>query len=136
MARKQEHIIIEEDNRDKGKHFIITEKSALDVHQICQDLYKIMMDNNYFSIPADIISMGTAGLATIGLSILSSSGSEVSKALTSLMLNDIDILITHDGKNIARKLNVADDIEEVSTINKLIDRAFYLNIAFVKIDSD
>lgn len=136
MARKKEHVIIDADNRDKGKHFIITEKSALTSHQIAQDLYKIIMDNNYLSLPEDIIKMGTAGLATIGLSVLSSSGSEVSKKLTATMLEDIDIVISHEGSENTRPLNAALDIEEVSTVNTLLDRAFYLNIGFVKIDGD
>ncbi|MEX9215656.1 hypothetical protein AB7W40_09975 [Providencia rettgeri] len=134
--RKQEHIIISETNRDEGKHFILTEKPALECHQIAQDLYKIIMDNDYLNLPPDVIQMGSAGLATIGLSVLASSGSEISKALTAELLKDVEIVVNHEGKDVSRKLNVALDIEEVSTINTLLDRAFYLNIGFVKIDRD
>lgn len=65
MARKEIPFIVEDDNRDKGKEFIITEMSAWDADSLAQDIFRAMGESNYTSIPADVIAMGCAGLATV-----------------------------------------------------------------------
>ncbi|MCZ5834298.1 hypothetical protein O5345_19420 [Escherichia coli] len=42
MARKEIPFIVEDDNRDNGKEFIITEMSAWDADELAQDLFRSM----------------------------------------------------------------------------------------------
>lgn len=133
--RKQERITIDEQlSRDHGKVFVITEKPASEAWTISQDLFRMMGETSFLSIPEDVVLMGCAGLATVGKSVLAASGSAVSNELLAKMFNDVNIAIEHDGKAVERLVNIKTDIEEVETINKILDRTFYINFAFLKTD--
>lgn len=133
MARKEIPFIVEEDGRDKGKEFLITEMSAWDADSLAQDIFRAMGDSNYSSIPADVIAMGCAGLATVGLSVISASSPEVARQLRDRLMSTVDIVITNDGKRQQRKVNGSLDFEEVSTIRSLLDKVFQVNFDFLTI---
>ncbi|QLU15512.1 hypothetical protein [Citrobacter freundii] len=133
MARKEIPFIVEEEGRDKGKEFLITEMSAWDADSLAQDIFRAMGDSNYSSIPADVIAMGCAGLATVGLSIISASSPEVARQLRDRLMSTVDIIITNDGQRQQRKVNGALDFEEVSTIRSLLDKVFQVNFDFLTI---
>ncbi|MEB0359563.1 hypothetical protein VC566_00665 [Citrobacter freundii] len=133
MARKEIPFIVEEEGRDKGKEFLITEMSAWDADSLAQDIFRAMGDSNYSSIPADVIAMGCAGLATVGLSVISASSPEVARQLRDRLMSTVDIVITNDGKRQQRKVNGALDFEEVSTIRSLLDKVFQVNFDFLTI---
>lgn len=133
MARKEITFIVEDDGRDKGKEFLITEMSAWDADSLAQDIFRAMGDSNYSSIPADVIAMGCAGLATVGLSIISASSPEVARQLRDRLMSTVDIIITNDGKRQQRKVNGSMDFEEVSTIRTLLDKVFQVNFDFLTI---
>lgn len=133
MARKEIPFIVEEEGRDKGKEFIITEMSAWDADSLAQDIFRAMGDSNYNSIPADVIAMGCAGLATVGLSVISASSPEVARQLRDRLMSTVDIVITNDGKRQQRKVNGSLDFEEVSTIRSLLDKVFQVNFDFLTI---
>lgn len=133
MARKEIPFIVEEEGRDKGKEFLITEMSAWDADSLAQDIFRAMGDSNYSSIPADVIAMGCAGLATVGLSVISASSPEVARQLRDRLMSTVDIVITNDGKRQQRKVNGALDFEEVSTIRTLLDKVFQVNFDFLTI---
>ncbi|HBC2001474.1 TPA: hypothetical protein ACHT5R_001673 [Citrobacter freundii] len=133
MARKEIPFIVEEEGRDKGKEFLITEMSAWDADSLAQDIFRAMGDSNYSSIPADVIAMGCAGLATVGLSVISASSPEVARQLRDRLMSTVDIIITNDGKRQQRKVNGSLDFEEVSTIRSLLDRVFQVNFDFLTI---
>lgn len=133
MARKEIPFIVEEDGRDKGKEFLITEMSAWDADSLAQDIFRSMGDSNYSSIPADVIAMGCAGLATVGLSVISASSPEVSRQLRDRLMSTVDIIITNDGQRQQRKVNGSMDFEEVSTIRTLLDKVFQVNFGFLTI---
>lgn len=136
MARKEIPFIVEEEGRDKGKEFLITEMSAWDADSLAQDIFRAMGDSNYSSIPADVIAMGCAGLATVGLSVISASSPEVARQLRDRLMSTVDIVITNDGKRQQRKVNGSLDFEEVSTIRSLLDKVFQVNFEFLKIDAE
>lgn len=136
MARKEIPFIVEEDGRDKGKEFLITEMSAWDADTLAQDIFRAMGDSNYSSIPADVIAMGCAGLATVGLSVISASSPEVARQLRDRLMSTVDIVITNDGQRQQRKVNGSLDFEEVSTIRSLLDKVFQVNFEFLKIDAE
>lgn len=133
MARKEIPFIVEEEGRDKGKEFLITEMSAWDADSLAQDIFRAMGDSNYSSIPADIIAMGCAGLATVGLSVISASSPEVARQLRDRLMSTVDIVITSEGQRQQRKVNGSLDFEEVSTIRSLLDKVFQVNFDFLTI---
>lgn len=133
MARKEIPFIVEEEGRDKGKEFLITEMSAWDADSLAQDIFRAMGDSNYSSIPADVIAMGCAGLATVGLSVISASSPEVARQLRDRLMSTVDIIITSDGQRQQRKVNGSLDFEEVSTIRSLLDKVFEINFNFLTI---
>lgn len=133
MARKEIPFIVETEGRDKGKEFLIIEMSAWDADTLAQDIFRAMGDSNYSSIPADVIAMGCAGLATVGLSVISASSPEVARQLRDRLMSTVDIIITNDGKRQQRKVNGSLDFEEVSTIRSLLDKVFQVNFDFLTI---
>lgn len=133
MARKEIPFIVETEGRDKGKEFLITEMSAWDADTLAQDIFRAMGDSNYSSIPADVIAMGCAGLATVGLSVISASSPEVARQLRDRLMSTVDIIITSEGQRHQRKVNGSLDFEEVSTIRTLLDKVFEINFNFLTI---
>lgn len=133
MARKEIPFIVEEEGRDKGKEFLITEMSAWDADSLAQDIFRSMGDSNYNSIPADVIAMGCAGLATVGLSVISASSPDVARQLRDRLISTVDIIITSEGMRQQRKVNGSLDFEEVSTIRTLLDKVFQVNFDFLTI---
>ncbi|MGE4939868.1 hypothetical protein [Yersinia enterocolitica] len=132
MSRK-EIVFTAEDGRDNGKEFIITEMSAWDADSLAQDIFRAMGDSNYTGIPADVIAMGCAGLATVGLSVISASSPEVAHNLRDRLISTVEIVITHDGNRNRRQVKGSIDFEEVSTIRKLLDKVFQTNFDFLTI---
>lgn len=133
MARKEITFIVEEEGRDKGKEFIITEMSAWDADTLSQDLFRAMGDSGFSGIPPDVIAMGCAGLATVGLSVISASSPEVARILRDRLMATVDIVITTDKSSNRRKVNGSLDFEEVSTIRTLMDKVFKVNFDFLTI---
>lgn len=133
MARKEILFIVEEEGRDKGKEFLITEMSAWDADTLAQDVFRAMGDSNFSEIPTDVIAMGCAGLATVGLSIISASSPEVSRHLRDRLMATVEIIIKNDGQHQQRKVNGSLDFEEVSTIRTLLDKVFQVNFSFLTI---
>lgn len=132
MSRKEIVFFIETEGRDKGKEFIITEMSAWDADEMAQDLFRSMGDSNYSGIPADVIAMGCAGLATVGLSVLSASSPETARMLRDRLMATVRIAITHEGNRQERDVKSI-DFEEVSTIRKVMDKVFQVNFDFLTV---
>lgn len=131
MSRKEIPFIVTKEGRDKGKEFIITEMSAWDADTLSQDLFRAMGDSNYTGIPADVIAMGCAGLATVGLSVMSASSPEVAHMLREKLMATVDIVITDEGRRNQRKVNGPLDFDEVSTIRDVMDKVFKINFDFL-----
>lgn len=133
MARKEIPFIVEEEGRDKGKEFIITEMSAWDADTLAQDIFRAMGDSGFGEIPPDVIAMGCAGLATVGLSVLSASSPQIASQLRDRLMSTVDIVITHEGTRQQRKVKGELDFEEVSTIRTLLDKIFKVHFDFLTI---
>ncbi len=133
MSRQEVIFTVEDNNRDKGKEFIITEMSAWDADELAQDIFRAMGESDFSEIPADVIAMGCAGLATVGLSVLSASSPEVARTLRNRLMSTVQIAITHEGQQQVRKVNGSIDFEEVSTIRKIMDKVFQVNFDFLTI---
>ncbi|MED9625555.1 hypothetical protein RCO00_03610 [Escherichia coli] len=132
MARKEIPFIVEDDNRDNGKEFIITEMSAWDADELAQDLFRSMGESGFSGIPDDVIAMGCAGLATLGLNVLSVASPEVARKLRDRLMSTVQIVITHEGSRQVRTVKPV-DFEEVSTIRQVMDKVFKVNFDFLTI---
>jgi hypothetical protein len=133
MARK-EIPFTATDGRDAGKEFVITEMSAWDADSLAQDIFRAMGESNYTGIPADVIAMGCAGLATVGLSVISASSPDVAQTLRDRLMSTVDIIITtKEGGRQQRKVKGELDFEEVGTIRTLLDQVFKVNFDFLTI---
>ncbi|WP_413534374.1 hypothetical protein [Rahnella inusitata] len=130
MSRKQVTFIVEDEGRDKGKEFLITEMSAWDAEELAEEIYRAMGQGEFNSLPADVVAMGVAGLATVGMSVLSAAPAHVSRPISDKLLSTVDIIISHDGKENQRKVKPI-DFEEVATIRALKDKVFELNFGFL-----
>lgn len=137
MARREIHFKIEDKaSRDFGSEFIITEMSAWDAEELAQDIFRSMGDSGFSGISPDVINMGCAGLATVGLSVLSAASPDVSKQLRDRLMSTVQIVIRHDGHENVRPVNGREDLEEVSTIRKLMDEVFKVNFSFLAIGGE
>lgn len=135
MTRKQITHIVESAGRDQGKEFLITEMSAWDADTLAQDIWRAMGDAKFTSIPADVIAMGSAGLATLGLSVLSASKPEVAAAMRDKLLGTVEVVITSEiGQQVRKVLPI--DFEEVQTIRQLMDKVFEVNFGFLAVAAE
>jgi hypothetical protein len=122
---------IKDSNRDYGKVFIITEMSAVQGEDLAEDVFRVMSRNNFYSIPPEVMSMGTAGLATIGLAAIANANREEARAISQRLLSTVKVRIEHEGKTLERALDAEADIEEVSTLRFIKDEVFRLNFDFL-----
>ncbi|EOI7432027.1 hypothetical protein OZ691_000330 [Yersinia enterocolitica] len=132
MSRKQITYIVEDEGRDKGKEFIITEMSAWDAEELSEEIYRAMGHGEFNSLPADVVAMGVAGLATVGVSVLAAAPASVSRPISDRILSTVEIVITNEGKDITRSIKPI-DFEEISTIRTLKDKVFELNFGFLSL---
>ncbi|HDZ8861671.1 TPA: hypothetical protein RUX24_003841 [Yersinia enterocolitica] len=132
MSRKQITYIVEDEGRDKGKEFIITEMSAWDAEELSEEIYRAMGHGEFNSLPADVVAMGVAGLATVGISVLAAAPASVSRPISDRILSTVEIVITNEGKDITRVIKPI-DFEEISTIRTLKDKVFELNFGFLSL---
>lgn len=130
MSRKQITYIVEEEGRDKGKEFLITEMSAWDAEELAEEIYRAMGQGEFNSLPADVVAMGSAGLATVGMSVLAAAPARISRPIADKLLSTVEFVITHEGKETQRKVKPI-DFEEVTTIRTLKDKVFELNFGFL-----
>ncbi|HCC3331614.1 TPA: hypothetical protein M4731_004640 [Salmonella enterica] len=130
--RKEITWLVDDDNRDKGKEFVITEMSAWDAEELAEEIMRSMSHGGYFDIQPEVIQMGIAGLATIGLSVIASADRETARMIGQRLLDSVEIVITHEGKQTRRKAKSI-DFEEVSTIRQIKDKAMHLNFDFLAI---
>ncbi|ENF3463380.1 hypothetical protein SM871_004427 [Yersinia enterocolitica] len=132
MSRKQITYTVEDEGRDKGKEFIITEMSAWDAEELSEEIYRAMGHGEFNSLPADVVAMGVAGLATVGVSVLAAAPASVSRPISDRILSTVEIVITNEGKDITRSIKPL-DFEEISTIRTLKDKVFELNFGFLSL---
>lgn len=131
MARREIPFIVTKEGRDKGKEFIITEMSAWDADTLSQDIFRAMGDSNFNGIPIDVVAMGSAGLATLGLSVLSAASPETAHMIREKLIATVDIVINDEGRRTRRKVNGPLDFDEVSTIRDVMDQVFKINFDFL-----
>lgn len=138
MSRRVKTVVIDDiASRDHGKVFIVTEMSSTEAWLFSQELYRIMGTVSNLEIPDDVVLMGSAGLATIGMPLIAASGREACELMMKEFLKSVQLSIVHEGKEIVRPLvSISADIEEMTTITAIMDKVFYINFGFLKTDSE
>lgn len=128
MARKTERLTISQENRDKGKTFIITEMSADKAERWAIRAITALM-NDSVSVPPGALNAGMAAIAAIGLNALSNLDFEVAEPLLAEMMSCVKIDM---GNGIIRELLEGDcgDIEEVVTRLLLRKAVLELHLGF------
>ena len=126
--RKTSHITIQDEGRDKGKVFVLTEKSAIEA-----DKWGIRallaLSKSGVPIPPEFMEMGIIGVLAVGIHRLAGVSFGDLEPLLDEMLTCVEIMPTPGRPDIIRKL-MSDDIEEVKTLQTLRMEVFRLHTGF------
>jgi hypothetical protein len=128
MARREARVVVDAKGRDKGKIFVLTEMSADKAERWATRLLFALI-NNGAEFPENIISMGMAGIAAIGIKSLGKLPFEQAEPLLEEMFECVRIQPNVKDPNLTRIL-IEDDIEEVATRIYLRKELFKLHIDF------
>jgi hypothetical protein len=122
--RKTATVTIDEDGRDKGKSFRLTEMSAMKTEKWATRAL-LALANGGVDIPDGLERSGLAGLAVVGIQLLGKLDYDVAAPLLDEMMSCVEI------KTDARIRSLTpDDIEEVSTLLFLRAEVFKLHASF------
>jgi hypothetical protein len=132
MARRTKSITLSEDNRDKGKVFLLTEMPAHKAEKwACRALLALIKSG--VQIPDEMAQAGMAGVAAMGSSFLTSMGGVKWAELEPLLDEMMTCMQTIPSPGIIRPLCVidgAEDIEEVKTLITLRKEVLELHLGF------
>lgn len=120
--RKTTTVTIDQENRDKGKSFLITEMPA---HQAEEWATRALLAISNINLPEDFKSLGMQGVAKLGLQAITAIDFETAKPLLDEMMDCVQIIMPA----ITRPL-LDNDIEEVGTRLKLRKAIFELHTGF------
>jgi hypothetical protein len=128
MARKTAKLTIADENRDRGKLFLITEMSASQAED--WGLRALLaLTNAGADVPDDIRGAGMAGVALMGIQALSGLKHADAKPLLDEALACVEICPDPSKTEIRRAL-IEDDIEEVMTRVRLRKAVLELHLGF------
>ena len=128
MSRKTAQYKVEDEGRDQGKVFLLTEWDADQAEDWAMRVLLALIANNV-DMPENFEELGMAGLAELGFKSLSKLKWEVAKPLFNEMLQCIEIIPDPSKAHVRRPL-VLSDIEEVATRLKLRMEVFNLHVDF------
>lgn len=121
--RKTATITIDDEGRDKGKSFVITEMSAWAAEDWAAQVIFAAM-NAGVQIPDDVAQAGLSGLASIGIEALTKIPYQYAKPLLDVMMTCVQV---QPSAGVTRPL-IEDDIEEVKTLLRLRKEVVALHI--------
>jgi hypothetical protein len=125
MPRRVIDYTVEDEGRDKGKRFKLTEMAASAGEEWAAQFFTSLA-KNYTDVPEGLFSEGMAGVAAIGLQGLRSMDWRTAKPLLDQMMACVQIYAPSGG---VRAL-IEDDIEEIMTRLKLRVEVFRLHVNF------
>jgi len=135
MARKTKIVQISDENRDKGKCFLIREMPATQAEKWAARAF-LALAKSGVEIPDDIANAGLAGIAAMGIRALGGMTFADAEPLLDEMFNSCVAVIPDPAKpEIFRGAGgigalIEDDIEEVATRLKLRKEVFSLHTGF------
>jgi len=130
MARKTANVTIEDDGRDRGKVFVLTELPASRAEAWAYRALLALIAGGV-EVPDGFEKMGMAGMAEIGIRALSSLKWDVAEPLLAEMWECVRIMPDASKPQLIRNL-IEEDIEEISTRIKLRAEVWALHADFLK----
>lgn len=127
--RKTATVIIDQENRDKGKQFLITEMDAYSAEAWATQAL-LALTNAGAEIPDNVAEMGLAGIAQVGFSALSKLKYDDAKPLLDQLIDCVQIVMPAITRPLVHGSD--GDIEEIQTYMKLRKEAFMLHVNFSK----
>jgi hypothetical protein len=128
MARKTLQYTVQEEGRDRGKVFLLTEMSASQAESWAARAILALMAGGV-DLPEGFERLGMAGIAELGLRALAKLRWQDAKPLLDEMMSCVQILPNPAKPNIVRAL-IEEDIEEVQTLVKLRMEIWGLHVGF------
>ena len=129
MARKSTNHTVTDDNRDKGKVFVITELPAARAESWAFRAILALMEGGV-ELPPGFERMGMAGIAELGIRALSHLRWEVAEPLLAEMWECVQIMPDPAKPHVVRPL-IEQDIEEVMTRIKIRAEVWKLHTDFL-----
>lgn len=130
MARKTLEYTVQDEGRDCGKCFVLTEMPAAKAESWAMRALLAMMQSGA-EMPEGFERSGMAGMAEMGLKALSGVRWEVAKPLLDEMMECVQVMPDITKPQIVRKL-IDEDIEEVVTRIKLRAEVWKLHVGFLQ----
>lgn len=130
MARKTANYTVQDEGRDHGKLFLITEMSATRAEAWATRVLLALLTSNP-NLPDNFEELGMAGLAELGMRSLGALRWEVAEPLLAEMLECVQIIPDPSKPHVVRLL-IEDDIEEVLTRLKLRMEVWGLHMDFLR----
>lgn len=132
MGRKQAFVTIDEEGRDLGKMFKITEASAVKADK-WGIRAMLALNRTGANIPDEIMKLGLAGIMTFGIHKLKGVAWSDLEPLIDELMDCVQIVPTPGERNVVRDLWILpDDIEEISTLAFLRVQVWKLHVGFSK----
>ena len=128
MARKTLNYTVQDEGRDKGKLFLLTELSAFRAEKWACRAF-LALAHAGVEVPPGAAEAGIAGMAVMGLKALQRASFEEFEPLLDEMMACVQVLPDPANKAITRDV-IEQDIEEVLTIWKLREAVFELHVGF------
>lgn len=132
MARRVKSITIEEEGRDKGKTFLLTEMSSVKAEKWAARVLLALMKSGV-EIPDDVAQAGMAGVAAMGSSLISAASGVQWSSLEPLLDEMLTCIQFMPSLGVIRPLlwtEGAEDIEEVKTLLTLRMEVLELHLGF------
>ncbi|NWC11938.1 hypothetical protein HX776_24430 [Pseudomonas agarici] len=130
MARKVSQYTVQNEGRDLGKTFQITEMPSGQAEEWALRAFLAMIKEG-IELPDDFMGAGMAGLARMGFTFVGKLPFDTAKLLLDEMFQCVQIMPNPNDKSVVRNL-IADDIEEVATRVKLRLAIWKLHVDFSK----
>lgn len=127
--RKTRVIKIDAEGRDKGKSFLINEMPAVRTEKWATRAF-LALARAGIDVPDDIVARGIAGIAMIGLKMLSGVTFADAEPLLDEMIGCVSFLPDDRNPDVVRPLMIEIDINEPGTIFKLRAEVFALHTGF------
>lgn len=132
MARKVLRYTVSDENRDKGKTFVVTEMPAAQAERWAIRAF-LAMGKHGIDMPSGMMDAGMAGMAKNGLELICQLPFDEADVLLAEMFDCLQMSPDPRNPQVLRPLT-EDDIEEVGTRLKLRIEIFKLHVDFFKAD--
>jgi hypothetical protein len=130
MARSTANFTVQDQGRDNGKVFVLTELPASKAESWAMRAILALMAGGV-ELPEGFDRLGMAGMAEVGIKALSGLKWEVAEPLLAEMWQCVQIMPDRSKPHVVRNL-IEEDIEEIATRIKLRAEVWKLHTGFLK----